>query len=159
MDIDWRKKDRKVESHFGIYPPHHRGDDGLGINLSFHGKVETSRPRLSPLRTWDFPHHPLAHLNLQKLEEKYFTNSALVQRTWLRPLLGVAILIFYALVIELLGFILTTFIFLIIWMWVIERLRWRTILSISIGTTVVLYLIFSFFLEVPLPKDSGIVKG
>ena len=73
-------------------------------------------------------------------------------RTWLRPLLGVAILIFYALMVDLFGFIPTTFIFLIIWMWVIERLRWRTILSISIGTTVVLYLIFSFFLEVPLPQ-------
>ena len=73
-------------------------------------------------------------------------------QTWLRPLLGVAILIFYALIVDFLGFIPTTFIFLIIWMWVIERLRWRTILSISIGTTVVLYFIFSFFLEVPLPQ-------
>jgi len=53
--------------------------------------------------------------------------------------------------VERLGFIITTFIFLIIWMGVIERLRWRTIISISIGTTGVLYLIFGFFLEVPLP--------
>ena len=74
------------------------------------------------------------------------------QRAWLRPLLGVAILIFYAIVIEQLGFILTTFIFLLIWMALIERLKWKTILSISVGTTIVLYLIFAFFLEVPLPK-------
>ncbi|HSB04667.1 MAG TPA: tripartite tricarboxylate transporter TctB family protein, partial [Thermodesulfobacteriota bacterium] len=73
-------------------------------------------------------------------------------RTWLRPLLGVAILVFYALVVGFIGFLPTTFIFLIIWMRVIERLRWRTILSISIGTTVALYLIFSFLLEVPLPQ-------
>jgi hypothetical protein len=73
-------------------------------------------------------------------------------RAWLRPLLGVAILVFYALVIGFIGFLPTTFIFLIIWMRVIERLRWRTILSISIGTTVALYLIFSFLLEVPLPQ-------
>lgn len=72
-------------------------------------------------------------------------------RTWLRPLLGVGILVFYALFFDRIGFILTTFLFLIIWMWIIERLRWRTILSISIGTTVALYLIFSLFLEVPLP--------
>jgi putative tricarboxylic transport membrane protein len=72
-------------------------------------------------------------------------------RTWLRPLLGVLSLIFYALVVDIIGFILTTFLFLVIWMWVIERLRWRTIFSISIGTTVALYLIFNFFLEVPLP--------
>ena len=74
------------------------------------------------------------------------------ERTWLRPLLGVAILIFYALVVDVIGFILTTFLFLVIWMWVIERLRWRTILSISVGTTVALYLIFNLFLEVPLPS-------
>jgi putative tricarboxylic transport membrane protein len=74
------------------------------------------------------------------------------QQTWLRPLLGIVILGFYALVIDKLGFILTTFIFLLIWMGLIERLRWKTILSISIGTTVSLYLLFVFFLEVPLPK-------
>lgn len=73
------------------------------------------------------------------------------QRTWLRPLLGVAILIFFALVVEWVGFIITTFIFLVIWMGVIERVRWLTILSVSIGTTAVLYLIFALFLDVPLP--------
>jgi len=73
------------------------------------------------------------------------------QRTWLRPLLGVSIFIFYALVIKRLGFLLTTFFFLIIWMRLIERVRWRTLIGISIGTTAGLYFIFVFFLEVPLP--------
>ncbi len=73
-------------------------------------------------------------------------------KTWLRPLLGVTILILYAAVVSSVGFIPTTFIFLIVWMWVIERLRWRTIFTISIGTTVALYLIFNYFLEVPLPQ-------
>jgi putative tricarboxylic transport membrane protein len=72
-------------------------------------------------------------------------------RTWLRPLLGVAILIFFALVVERAGFLITTFIFLVIWMGVIERIRWLTIISISIGTTAALYLIFALFLDVPLP--------
>jgi hypothetical protein len=72
-------------------------------------------------------------------------------RTWLRPLLGVAILIFFALVVERVGFLITTFIFLVIWMGVIERIRWLTIISISIGTTAALYLIFALFLDVPLP--------
>jgi putative tricarboxylic transport membrane protein len=78
------------------------------------------------------------------------------QRTWLRPLLGVSIFIFYALVIKWLGFLLTTFFFLIIWMRLIERVRWRTLIGISIGTTAGLYLIFVFFLEVPLP--TGFLK-
>jgi putative tricarboxylic transport membrane protein len=73
------------------------------------------------------------------------------QRSWLRPLLGVAILIFFALVVEWVGFLITTFIFLMIWMGVIERVRWRTIISVSIGTTAALYLIFALLLDVPLP--------
>ncbi len=72
-------------------------------------------------------------------------------RGWVRPLLGAGIFLLYALFLPPLGFILTTFFFLICWMWVIERIRWATILPISIGVTSVLYLIFSYFLEVPLP--------
>jgi putative tricarboxylic transport membrane protein len=78
------------------------------------------------------------------------------QRTWLRPLLGVSIFIFYALLIERLGFLITTFFFLIIWMRLIERIPWRTLISISVGTTAGLYFIFVFFLEVPLP--TGFLK-
>lgn len=73
------------------------------------------------------------------------------QRTWLRPLLGVTIFIFYALVIQRLGFPLSTLLFLIIWMRLIERVRWRTLIGISVGTTAGLYFIFIFFLEVPVP--------
>lgn len=73
------------------------------------------------------------------------------QRAWLRPLLGVTIFVFYALVIQWLGFLLSTLLFLIIWMRLIERVRWRTLIGISIGTTAGLYFIFIFFLEVPVP--------
>jgi len=73
------------------------------------------------------------------------------ERGWVRPLLGVGIFLLYAFLLPPLGFILTTFFFLITWMWGIERIRWATILPISIGVTAVLYFIFSYFLEVPLP--------
>jgi putative tricarboxylic transport membrane protein len=78
------------------------------------------------------------------------------QRTWLRPLLGVFIFISYALVIQGLGFFLSTLLFLVIWMRLIEQVRWRTLISISITTTAGLYFIFVFFLEVPLPM--GLLK-
>ena len=71
--------------------------------------------------------------------------------TWLRPLLGAVILGLYALVIETMGFLLTTFIFLLIWMGVIERIHWLKMVLVSVGVTVGLYLIFGFFLEVPVP--------
>jgi putative tricarboxylic transport membrane protein len=73
------------------------------------------------------------------------------RRTWLRPLLGVVILGLYALVIETLGFPLTTFAFLLVWMGVIKRIHWLKMISVSLGVTVVLYLIFGVFLEVPVP--------
>ena len=79
------------------------------------------------------------------------------ERTWLRPLLGVIIFTLYAFFLGYIGFILTTFLFLVIWMWVIERIRWVTILSISVGVTAVLYFIFEYFLEVPLP--TGFFSG
>jgi putative tricarboxylic transport membrane protein len=73
------------------------------------------------------------------------------ERAWLRPLLGAVIFLLYALSLGYLGFILTTFLFLVVWMWVVERIRWLTIIPISIGVTAVLYFIFEYFLEVPLP--------
>jgi putative tricarboxylic transport membrane protein len=73
------------------------------------------------------------------------------RRTWLRPLLGVVLLGLYALVIETLGFPLTTLAFLLVWMGVVERIRWLKMVSVSLGVTIVLYLIFGVFLEVPVP--------
>jgi putative tricarboxylic transport membrane protein len=70
---------------------------------------------------------------------------------WLRPLLGVGILFIYAAVIGQLGFLLTTLLFLLVWMKVIEQLRWFRVISISIAVTASLYLIFGKLLEVPLP--------
>ena len=73
------------------------------------------------------------------------------ERTWLRPLLGAVIFLLYAFSLGHLGFVSTTFLFLVVWMWVIERIRWANILTISTAVTAVLYLIFEYFLEVPLP--------
>jgi drug/metabolite transporter (DMT)-like permease len=73
------------------------------------------------------------------------------ERTWRRPLLGAAVFLLYAFSLGYLGFILTTCLFLVVWMWGVERIRWLTIITISIGVTAVLYFIFEYFLEVPLP--------
>ncbi len=70
---------------------------------------------------------------------------------WVRPLLGTGAFVFYAFAIEHIGFIITTFAFLVLWMWIIERIGWIRILSVSICVTAILYLIFAYFLEVPLP--------
>ncbi len=74
------------------------------------------------------------------------------RHNWLRPLLGLIILISYAVLVNSLGFIISTFLFLIIWMALIERLGWKTIFGVSIATTVILFFIFALLLDVPLPK-------
>ncbi len=74
------------------------------------------------------------------------------RHSWLRPLLGLVILTAYAILVNSLGFLISTFLFLLIWMAGIERLNWKTIIMVSIATTVVLYLIFNLLLDVPLPK-------
>jgi hypothetical protein len=73
------------------------------------------------------------------------------EKTWVRPLLGVAAFALYAFLIDLIGFLPTTLVFLVFWMWLIEGIPWRQIAALAIGVTVVLYLIFGYFLEVPLP--------
>lgn len=73
------------------------------------------------------------------------------ERTWVRPALGVVFLVVYAFTVSFLGFLVTTLLFLVVWMWIIERLEWKTLAGVSVGTTAVLYLIFVFFLEVPMP--------
>lgn len=79
------------------------------------------------------------------------------ERAWLRPLLGALILFLYASGMGPLGFPLTTLLFLLVWMKVIEGLSWLKVISISMGVTIALYLIFGMLLEVPLPM--GFVKG
>ena len=73
------------------------------------------------------------------------------ERTWLRPLLGTLIFMSYAFLLGRLGFILTTLIFLVIWLGLIERMHWTRILALAAGVTLTLYLIFGYSLDVPLP--------
>jgi hypothetical protein len=40
---------------------------------------------------------------------------------------------------------------LVLWLWVIEKINWFRIMAVSVAVTAVLYLIFGYFLEVPLP--------
>jgi putative tricarboxylic transport membrane protein len=72
-------------------------------------------------------------------------------QAWLRPLLGTGAFVLYAFLINYIGFLLTTFIFLVLWMWVIEKINWFRIMAVSVAVTAVLYLIFGYLLEVPLP--------
>jgi putative tricarboxylic transport membrane protein len=61
-------------------------------------------------------------------------------------------LFFYFLVLERVGFIITTFLFIILLQLSFRPRRWRGILVVSVLTVLCSYLIFVFLLGVTMPK-------
>ncbi len=78
------------------------------------------------------------------------------RRSFLNPLLTVAILLGYILLLEPLGFLLTTFVCLLLLFKLSEPQRWVTPLVLSCATAVLSYLVFSVWLQCQLPK--GLLK-
>ena len=71
---------------------------------------------------------------------------------WVRPLLAVIITSFYGAVMEGLGYIIATFLFLAIWQLIVEREKWSKTAIIAVVGTIVMYLLFQYLLSVPLPE-------
>jgi putative tricarboxylic transport membrane protein len=72
----------------------------------------------------------------------------------LRPALAAGVMFLYALAIGWIGFFPSTFLLFLAWLILVERERWLTIGLVSILGTASLYILFSLFLKVPLPKGS-----
>ena len=79
------------------------------------------------------------------------TSAFWPERTWVRPSLGSLALFAYALFVSMLGFLPTTFLFIVGWTRFMERLSWQTVLLVAAGVTAGLYLVFVWFLGVPVP--------
>jgi hypothetical protein len=73
------------------------------------------------------------------------------ERTWLRPLQGSLALFAYAFFLSILGFVPTTLLFLVGWMRYMEGLPWWKVIWVAVGVTAALYLLFVWFLGVPIP--------
>lgn len=70
---------------------------------------------------------------------------------WVRPLIALAVLIGYAAIMESLGYILSTLIFLLTWQFAVEREKWVRGMVISAVTTAGMYVLFIYLLKVALP--------
>jgi putative tricarboxylic transport membrane protein len=55
-------------------------------------------------------------------------------------------------VVEALGFVIAVAAYLLFLLRVVEKESWRTSLGVSVGTVVVLFLLFRVWLKVPLPQ-------
>jgi putative tricarboxylic transport membrane protein len=71
---------------------------------------------------------------------------------WVLPASVLISLLIYALVLEILGFVLSTFLFLTFLLMMSEKRSWRVALGVSILTTASAYFVFSYLLEVGLPQ-------
>ena len=71
---------------------------------------------------------------------------------WKGPLLAVLTMVVYAALMEDLGYVLSTLLFLISWQVLIEReIWWKTAMIAVIGTAA-MYVIFVYLLKVALPE-------
>jgi putative tricarboxylic transport membrane protein len=59
----------------------------------------------------------------------------------------------YILLIEVLGYLLNTFLFVSFLMKVVQREKWPLTLGVSVGTTAGLFLIFQVLLRITLPSN------
>ncbi|WP_347548644.1 tripartite tricarboxylate transporter TctB family protein [Pseudalkalibacillus hwajinpoensis] len=68
-------------------------------------------------------------------------------------LLAVAGLIFiYILLFELLGFVVVTILFLLVTSRILGYTKWKTLIAVSVGFTLVLYFSFNYLLQIYLPQ-------
>jgi putative tricarboxylic transport membrane protein len=73
-------------------------------------------------------------------------------RQWLAPLLAVAVTLAYALLMESLGYVLSTAVFIVLWQLVIAKGKKLTIILFTVLGTAAMYTVFEVLLSVPLPN-------
>ncbi|MGI6298161.1 MAG: tripartite tricarboxylate transporter TctB family protein [Saccharofermentanales bacterium] len=71
---------------------------------------------------------------------------------WKQPLLAMLISLAYALLIDPLGYVLATFVFMVVWQIVLVREKWWKILLIGFISTISVYYVFVQLLRVFVPK-------
>jgi putative tricarboxylic transport membrane protein len=59
----------------------------------------------------------------------------------------------YIFLIEVLGYLADTFLFIVFLMKAVEREKWPLTLMIAVGTTAVLFITFQFLLQITLPSN------
>jgi putative tricarboxylic transport membrane protein len=70
---------------------------------------------------------------------------------WIRIAVTLMTLAGFALALERLGFLLTTFLLMISLLRAIEAQKWRKVVVVALATALISYAIFSLLLGVPLP--------
>ena len=75
-----------------------------------------------------------------------------LKKNWLGPGLAVLIMIVYTALMEDLGYIPSTLLFLIAWQKLVEKANWRRTAIIAVIGTASMYILFVYLLKVALPE-------
>ena len=70
---------------------------------------------------------------------------------WIRISITLAAMLGFALVLEKLGFLLSTFTVMLLLLRVIEPQKWSRVIAIAVATALVSYFLFARLLNIPLP--------
>ena len=73
-------------------------------------------------------------------------------QNWCRPLLAIVCMSVYAALMEELGYVISTLLFLVAWQLLIEAEKWKKTAVIALVGTVVMYILFVYLLRVALPE-------
>ena len=83
--------------------------------------------------------------------EDKLASDEIAPRGWLRIAVSLAVLIGFALVLERLGFLASTFLLMFLLLRAIEPQPWRNVIAIALATSLISYGLFAWLLGVPLP--------
>lgn len=75
------------------------------------------------------------------------------KRLWQRSVLSLALMVLYGWVMESIGYVTSTLIFMIAWQQIIEREKWLKTMVISLLGTFAMYALFVYLLKVPIPPE------
>ena len=72
-------------------------------------------------------------------------------KRWKNLILPLVVLFAYPSFLPVIGFLLTTFLFIVVLLRFVEPVRWSMILKVAIGVTIVSYFIFQYWLKMQFP--------
>jgi putative tricarboxylic transport membrane protein len=70
---------------------------------------------------------------------------------WIRISITLAAMLGFALVLEKLGFLLSTFTLMLLLLRVIEAQKWSRVIAVALATALISYFLFARLLNIPLP--------
>jgi putative tricarboxylic transport membrane protein len=75
---------------------------------------------------------------------------------WIRISITLAAMLGFALVLEKLGFLLSTFTLMLLLLRVIEAQKWSRVIAVAFATALISYFLFARLLNIPLP--AGVLE-